>query len=208
MALHPGKEPDGVRNGRRVRAFFAVALDAAARRAAAAWTQRLRERPCGDAVRWVREESLHVTLQFLGDIDPARVSDLVRAVALETAGVQPFRLQLGSAHLFPSERRPRVVALDLEPQQPLEALAGAVARGVAAAGFALEARPFRAHLTLGRVKRRGAQRLDVTAPDTVGGEACDVTEAVLFRSELQRSGARYTPLERVPLGAREGSHHP
>ena len=208
MALHPGNERDGIRNGQRMRAFFAVVLDAATRRAAAAWTHSLRGRSGGDAVRWVREESLHVTLHFLGDIDPARVPDLVRAVALETAGVEPFRLRLGAAHLFPSERRPRVVVLDLEPLLPLEALAGAVARGAAAAGFAPEERPFRAHLTLGRVKARTAQRLDVTAPDTVGSEACDVTEAVLFRSELQRTGARYTPLERVPLGAREGSNHP
>jgi 2'-5' RNA ligase len=191
-----------------MRAFFAVALDAATRRAAAAWTHSLRGRSGGDAVRWVREESLHVTLHFLGDIDPARVPDLVRAVARETAGVEPFRLGLGAAQLFPSERRPRVVALALEPLPPLEALVGAVARGAAAAGFAPEERPFRAHLTLGRVKPRTAQRLDVTAPDTVGSEACDVTEAVLFRSELQRTGARYTPLERVPLGAREGSNHP
>ena len=149
-----------------------------------------------------------MTLYFLGDIDPARVPDLARAVARETAGVEPFRLGLGAAHLFPSERRPRVVALTLQPLQPLEALAGAVARGAAAAGFAAEERPFRAHLTLGRVKRRAAQYLDVTVPDTAGGEACDVTEVVLFRSELQRTGARYTPLERVPLGARGGSNHP
>jgi 2'-5' RNA ligase len=197
-----------VQNDRRIRAFFAVALDAATRRAAAAWTHSLRERPGGDGVRWVREESLHVTLRFLGDIDPARVPDLVRDVALETTGVEPFRLCLGAARLFPSERRPRVVALGLEPLAPLEALAAAVARGVAAAGFAPEERPFQAHLTIGRVKQRAARRLDVTVPDTVGSEACDVTQAVLFRSELQRTGARYTPLERVPLGALEGSDHP
>jgi 2'-5' RNA ligase len=208
VALQPESERNDVRDGQRVRAFFAVALDAATRRDAAAWTHCLRARPGGDAVRWVREESLHVTLHFLGDIDRARVPDLVRGVALETAGVEPFRLGLGAAQLFPSERRPRVVALALEPLPPLEALAGAVGRGAAAAGFALEERPFRAHLTLGRVKGRAAQRLDVTAPDTLGSQTCHVTEVVLFRSELQRTGARYTPLDRALLGARAGSNRP
>lgn len=208
MARYPGRAREDEHDGQRIRAFFAVELDAATREAAGARTRVLRERPGGDGVRWVREESLHVTLRFLGNIDPARIPDLVHAVSAETAGVAAFRLCVGAARLFPSERRPRVVALDLEPLAPLEALAGAVERGVAVAGFAPEERPFQAHLTLGRVRQRSARRLDVTAPDTAGCEACDVTEVVLFRSELERSGARYTPLERVPLGARAGSDHP
>ena len=115
-----------------------------------------------------------------------------------------FRLTLGGVRAFPAPRRPRVVVLELAPEAPLAELAAAVERGVVAAGFAPEQRPFRAHLTLGRV-RSPNRGVAVTSPVTTEGEAFDVAEAVLFRSELQRSGARHTPLERVPLGGREGS---
>jgi 2'-5' RNA ligase len=159
--------------------------------------------PDGDAVRWVREETFHVTLRFLGDIDPAGVGLLADCVRQQTVALRPFRLELGGARPFPSKRRPVAIVLDVGPQEPLEELAEAVERGIAAAGFDPETRPFRAHLTLGRV--RGKRFPVVTGNVTASGEGCAVDEAVLFKSELHSSGARYTPLERAPLG---GENHP
>jgi 2'-5' RNA ligase len=106
------------------------------------------------------------------------------------------------------------VALRLEPAAPLTALAAAVERGVVAAGFPPEQRAFRPHVTLGRARRDRRVRLDaetlrgVTASVTGSGDAWDVMETVLFRSELQPQGAHYTPLERVPLGTPGGPLHP
>jgi RNA 2',3'-cyclic 3'-phosphodiesterase len=192
-----------------MRLFFAVEPDAGARRAAAALVAPLRARTGARSVRWVREENLHVTLRFLGDVEPTRVPELAAAVTAALAPLAPFALRLGPPRAFPT-RRPRLVVLDVEPPEPLAALAAAVERGVVAAGFPPEPRPFRAHLTLGRVKGpgRAPRDLDVTVPDTAPGQTFDVTEAVLFRSELHRDGARYTPLERIPLGALGGSSHP
>lgn len=183
------------RGGAGIRAFIAIDLDAAARSEAADLVARLR-RP-DDGVRWVRAEALHVTLRFLGDIEPGQVSALTRSVADEVAALTPFQMQLGAVHLFPSPRRPRVVALDLEPVESLSELAAAVERGTRAQGFEPEARSFRAHLTLGRLKRG-------RAPATRGLRAAGVTsaveEVVLFRSELGRDGAKYTALAHMLLG--------
>jgi RNA 2',3'-cyclic 3'-phosphodiesterase len=184
-----------------LRLFWALEVGAAARARAAGIAAALRERPGGRDVRWVREELLHVTLRFLGAVDEARVGDLEREVGAATRGVAPFAASLAGLVLFPSPRRPRVVALGLEPVAALGTLAAQVERGVVAAGFAPEARPFRAHLTLGRAReqRRLALAADVTASVTAHGDAWDVVETVLFRSDLAPSGARYTPLARVPL---------
>ena len=184
-----------------VRVFWALELGAAARRRAAAIAAALREQPDGDAVRWVREESLHMTLRFLGAIESERVDALVAAVAQAVPGA-PFAVQLADVELFPSRRRPRVVALGVTPVEPLAALAARVERGVVAAGFPPEPRPFRAHVTLGRA--RGDRRISlaraVTGSVTAAADAWDVTEAVLFRSDSAPSGGtRYTPLARVPL---------
>lgn len=194
------RPPENRNEAARLRAFFALELAAPARAAVGALVRRLREQPGGDAVRWVREEKLHVTLCFLGDIAADRVDGLLREVAKRTPAVAPFDLELGRVHAFPSPRRFRVVALELGPLPPLQQLAAAVTDGVIAAGLPVEKRPFRAHLTLGRVRPR-ERPPPVTAPDTPVAEATRVTEAVLLRSELQSSGSRYFPLGRVPLGA-------
>jgi 2'-5' RNA ligase len=182
-----------------LRAFFALELDPPARAAAAALARRLRERPGGDGVRWVRAENLHVTLRFLGQVARGRVSELVAGVAAEAGRIAPLRLRLAAARLFPSPRRPRVVALGIEPEAPLVGLAAAVERGVRIAGFAPEPRRFRPHLTLGRIPAR-ADFPHVTAADTPDADAFDVREVLLLRSDLRPEGAHYTALERVALG--------
>jgi 2'-5' RNA ligase len=186
---------------RNLRLFFALELGAAAWARAASIAAALREQPGGRDVRWVREESLHVTLRFLGSVDSARVDELAREASAAMRGVAPFSAWLAGVVLFPSPRRPRVIALALEPAGPLAALAAAVERGAVAAGFEREARAFRPHLTLGRARDRRRVQLapDVTGSVTARGEAWDVMETVLFQSDLGPSGSRYTPLARFPL---------
>ncbi|MBW2235821.1 MAG: RNA 2',3'-cyclic phosphodiesterase [Deltaproteobacteria bacterium] len=188
-----------------IRAFLAVDLDDAARAEALELAQRLRGRPGGDHVRWVRSEALHVTLRFLGQMDPQRAAELTQHVAREVRTQEPFALRLGTPHPFPSARRPRVVALEIEPREPLGALADAVERGVVAAGFEPEARAFRAHLTLGRMRGgRPPQMEDLDAPRAES----PVRDVVLYRSHLGRDGSRYEPLERMPLGSAGGDASP
>jgi 2'-5' RNA ligase len=188
-----------------IRAFLAVDLDDAARVQALELAQRLRERPGGDHVRWVRSEALHVTLRFLGQMDPQRAGELAQRVAREVRTQEPFALRLGAPHPFPSPRRPRVVALEVEPREPLGALADAVERGVVAAGFEPEARAFRAHLTLGRMRGgRPPQMEDLDAPRAES----PVRDVVLYRSHLGRGGSRHEPLERMPLGSAGGDASP
>ena len=186
-----------------IRSFIAIELDAATRRATTVAIRSLRAAPGGDRIRWARPETLHVTLRFLGDIDPGRVSGLGGVLRAEAAGVQPFALTFGDLGAFPSLRRPQVLFFRVGPQRPLEALAGAVERAVVQAGFAPAERPFLPHLTLGRA--RSGKSAPVTAAVTPPGDSRVVDEIVLFRSRLARSGATHTPLDRIALGR---PHHP
>jgi 2'-5' RNA ligase len=180
----------------RVRAFFAWELPDGAKAALGALARELASRPDGHAVRWVRSESYHVTLRFLGNVATERLPELVAAVRGALAGAKPFELALGAPHAFPSARQPRVVVVTLEPEAELAALAARLEAGVVAAGLPAERRRFRAHLTLGRVRSRRLPPLD-GATVTLG--ALPVAEVVLFQSELGREGSRYTPLARLPL---------
>jgi 2'-5' RNA ligase len=190
--------PSARRLGEAVRAFFAWEPPPEARAALAALAAELRNLPDGDAVRWVRPESLHVTLRFLGNVASAGVPALVGRVEAALAGASPCRVALGALRAFPSARQPRVVVVELEPEAPLAALAARIEAGVVAAGLAPERRRFRAHLTLGRVRSR---RLPALAQRAADLGALDVAEVVLMKSDLGRDGSRYTPLARLPLVA-------
>lgn len=188
-----------------LRAFLGVPVSDSVRAVLVERVASLSSRPRGRAVRWVRPEGYHVTLRFLGEIDGERVPALARAVAAEVEGCARFALGLGALRLFPSSRRPRVIVADLRPAAPLAALARRVECGVVACGFPPDARRFRAHLTLGRIRDRVHPRLPEEALQT---RPFEVTEVVLYRSELRSDGARYAPVERIPLAGPEPAHYP
>jgi len=186
-----------------LRTFFAVTLSEEAREAAARLAGRLRGSERGEGVRWVRPEGYHLTLRFLGNVARDAVAELAERVTEEVAPLAPFAIQLGGALVFPSPRNPRVVALAVEPEALLASLAERVERGVVAVGRKAERRRFRAHLTLGRVRNRRFPSIDGEA--SIDCPAFPVDEIVLFQSDLQRTGAVYTPLERIALRGRSPS---
>ena len=188
-----------------IRAFFAVELNEASRNSACVVADSLRRQPGGDAVRWVPPGNFHVTLRFLGEIAPESVSELAGAVAREVRSHRPFDVELGGVQVFPNRRQPRVIALDVRPHAPLQALAESVERGVESRGFERELRAFHSHLTLGRVRRRPPKLGDLPEPRATPST---VSEVVLFRSALDRRGATYHALERLAMkDVQHPSHH-
>ncbi len=182
-----------------LRIFFAIELDDASRRAAHAVAQQLAAAPRGDAVRWVRPEAYHVTLRFLGTTPRGRIADLVAAATRATRAIAPFEARLGALAGLPAQG-PRAIVVDVAPHEPLAALAAQVESAAVAAGFPAESRAFRPHLTLGRIRERRG-RAPLLDPALAPAAAPFVVASfALFQSDLDAGGARYTPLERVPLG--------
>ncbi|MCA9510237.1 MAG: RNA 2',3'-cyclic phosphodiesterase [Myxococcota bacterium] len=194
-----------------VRAFFAVGLEEPLRAEAREVAERLRERvraarrhtPRAVEARFANEEGWHVTLRFLGDLALPQVGELAARAREAVAAIAPFEIRLGRAITFPP-RRPRVLALDVAPHEPLETMAMALDRAAVEGGLAGEARPFRAHVTLARSRGAGFRERDAEGVAAAGRARQWVRDVVLFESDLRPDGARYTPLERVALG--EGGH--
>lgn len=162
-------------------------------------------RPCGADVKWVRPEAVHLTLKFLGEIQPEQVEE-IRLAVQEVAGRHgPFKMEARGLGCFPRLEQPRVVWLGLEGEKwKLEALQREVETALMQLGFPKEERPFRPHLTLGRVrspKARLALVQKIKNLEGIQGGELVVGSVVLFKSELLPSGARYTKLweERLSL---------
>ena len=184
-----------------MRLFVAVNLPDQVRQAA--WQAAAPLRSKGYPVKWVDSEALHVTLKFLGEVEPQRQSEIVRAIESAVVGSRIFQLAVGGFGAFPNDRRPRVVWIGCEAVAALELIQHRVEQEMHELGFPVEGRPFRPHLTLGRVKR-GARASDLAGFDSairqVEFQGDVAVESIdLMQSELARTGARYTVLRAVTL---------
>jgi 2'-5' RNA ligase len=149
------------------------------------------------ALRVLDPDSLHVTLLFLGERPVEEIDALGAALSDVSLGAPECRLETG-APLWLPPRRPRALAVEIhDPDGELTALQRELARGLCEITGEQPPRRFRAHVTVARSRaapRRGAE-LPATPP-----LGFTVAEAVLYRSRLEPSGARYEPVARAPLG--------
>jgi 2'-5' RNA ligase len=174
----------------RSRLFVAVLLPSAIRADLARATEALRAL---EGVRPVRREQLHLTLRFIGEVDRGLEAPLARAISAATEGLPCFPIRLRAAGVFPSHRRARVLWVGVEGAPPLAALRRSVEEAVVGVGVAPDTRPFRPHVTVGRIRRPPPPVGLAGAIAGVRFEATvDVRRASLMRSELLPCGARHT----------------
>jgi 2'-5' RNA ligase len=147
------------------------------------------------AYRWVEPDSLHLTLRFLGNLEPAAL-ERVRGELASVRG-EAFSLALDGRGTFGPRAASRVVWIGVGAG--LEACAALAARVEAAcqqAGLEPEPRPFRAHVTLARARSEGDRLPALPDPPTLA--PWTVEDFALYESRLQRQ-PRYMVLERYAL---------
>ena len=154
-------------------------------------------------VKWVRPESMHLTLKFMGEIDPVLVDDIREAIGPIVEDTSPFPIAVKGLGCFPRLNQPRVVWAGLsDGNGEMAELQKTVEKGVEALGFRPEGKPFNPHLTLGRVRSvRGKDRL-ISQVRKLGEISLGnflVDAVVQFKSELHPTGARYTKLWEIAL---------
>lgn len=183
------------------RTFIAIPLPADWQCALSAVMGQLASSTSPDVVRWSDPSNIHLTLRFLGATDPAAVPDIIARLRQSVPGMTPPALSLSGLGTFPARRQPRIVwagmAGDLEMVGKLQSVAENTA---AALGWPAETRPFRPHLTLGRVRDRASpnQRqslLRAIAAAAIPPASIWHPHAVrLYRSILTPHGPVYTNL--------------
>jgi 2'-5' RNA ligase len=188
----------------RIRTFIAVETDAAIRKAAKGLIDQLRQ--AGADVKWVDPENLHLTVKFLGDVDAGKIVQVCGAVQKAVADLAPFPLEIRGAGAFPSVLRPQTIWLGAgEGDDRMAELAERIETVLEPFRFRRETRRYRSHLTLGRLRREGANagigdlgRLLEQLADYEAGRM-PVEELVVFSSELTRAGPVYEVMGRAAL---------
>lgn len=185
-----------------LRAFVAVKPPDAVRRHIEVLQGALRSK--GLKLRWVRPQNIHLTLKFLGDIPVAQVTAVAAAMQRVAAEQSPLMLTHQGIGVFPGIRRPRVLWTGLGGNlERLQRLVNQLGIELEALGFKREKRPFKAHLTLARIKARLDPERLLQSLQGIGDYApmaFDVAQLVLYQSQLRPQGALYTALAHADLG--------
>ena len=167
-----------------MRLFFACWPPVETARALARWAAEVRNESGGKVTA---VDNIHLTLAFLGNAD----ADPAIAAARRVKG-RRHELPVDAARYV--KRNEMVWVGSAAVPEPLLALASGLQASLRAAGFALEERPFAAHVTLIRKARRPASIPPL--PEV----AWPVDEFLLVQSHTTPNGSRYEPIERFALG--------
>ena len=193
---HSCRPQEGLR-GSSVRLFVAIAVITDAREAGRSAIDELQHKHtvARAKVRWLAQESWHVTLQFVGEIDEMEMCRI--AVALGGSWRQSsFIAGLAGGGIFPSEGTPRVIWFGLgQGGHEMALLQRETVRRLRLVGFRQEVGPYRAHLTVGRVKqvptaaagamRRAVENVEIPSHDWI------VDRVILYESQLSPKGSTY-----------------
>jgi RNA 2',3'-cyclic 3'-phosphodiesterase len=194
-----------------MRVFIALDIDDAIRERIQRFMDGVRE--FAPDVRWVRPESLHVTLKFIGEQRTESVEQIKQV--LPSPQAEGMEIAFRGYGFFPTPKAARVFWVGIDSGPQLAALAQAVDDTTAQFGIAREGRPFSPHLTLARggggsgaprwrkgdAPNRTFQQLQQKLSALPAPEFGTMTarEFFLYESQLLRGGARYTKLARFPL---------
>jgi len=193
-----------------MRIFIAVDIDDVIRERLRLFMEGVR----GFAVdaRWVRSESLHVTLKFIGNKSAEEVQEIKQTLTRIPAGAT--ELSFRGYGFFPTAKAPRVFWVGVEAGPQLAALAKSVDEATAALGVPREEHAFRPHLTLARrggfgvpgwrkgdAPNQSFQRLQERLAAMPAPEFGTMTarEFFLYESQLGRGGSRYTKIGQFGL---------
>jgi 2'-5' RNA ligase len=163
--------------------------------------------------RWVRPESLHVTLKFIGEEQPERVEAISeRLRQVQGAGVE---IRCAGHGFFPTAKAPRVFWIGIQSSPQLAELASNIDGVTSELGIPREDRPFSPHLTLARAGggsgsprwRKGdgpnavfaVLEKRLTAMSELDFGTMAAREFYLYQSQLSPGGSKYTKLQRFPL---------
>ncbi len=192
-----------------IRAFIAIELPAPILDQIDQIETRLKPQMPSDSIRWVKADSIHLTMKFLGQVPSDQLSLIEHSLRTAVAAHASFTLEVSGAGCFPNLHRPRVVWIGVhESGNHLHALQRAVENAISPLGYPTEQRDFTPHLTLGRLARDVRQTDQKKIGDTVEGAQVgllgrwEVTQVALIKSDLKPAGAEYTVLYRAPLAGK------
>ena len=184
-----------------IRSFVAIELADSVKSQIESYISELRQ--FAPKLKWVKKDSLHITLKFLGNQSSQKVENVIAALLTLNDHCKPFDIHIKNIGAFPNQNRPQVIWLGIEatPRELFFQTHAWIEEQLEIVGFEKEQRKFSPHLTLARIKfptdLRELWNFVEEHPFPV--QSFSIKEIVLMRSILKPSGAEYRQIQKYPL---------
>ena len=158
----------------------------------------LKKSLAGEAIGWISENNLHLTLRFIGETSHNQVTEIIQQLESIGEHFQPFQFELKGIGFFKSRNHPRILFINGENAGSLIQLAANIEEKIVSLGFSPEEKAFNPHLTLGRIKLIRDKEVFYSVVNRFINTHIQwvmVTEIVYYQSILDSCGATYKPLK-------------
>ncbi len=150
-------------------------------------------------VKWTAYQNLHLTIQFLGDVDEKRIGDLKQIINRVKTPVRNEFLKFTGIDSFPGKTNPKIIYIGMDNSNYLRLIHRQISHDLLRNGFSPDRKPFKPHLTLGRVRENGEVSPSDLAYLADLFRQLDITDSlldriILFESVLRPAGPVYSSI--------------
>lgn len=162
----------------------------------------LKSRLVNENIRWTSLDNIHITLAFLGDTEETLIKVISSKLKESCEGSGKFELTISGTGVFKNLSDPRIIWAGIGPSEKLIQLYSTVIDGLNEAGIKMEQRPFKPHLTLGRIKYLNdklALKGLLNIYQNAEIQKVPVNEVIIYESLLKPTGPIYKPVAKFML---------
>lgn len=155
-----------------------------------------------ESIRWTNVDNIHITLVFLGNTQESTIINIISFLREICKGTGEFDILIKGCGVFRKNNEPRILWTGIEPSDKLLLLYDSIIDGLKQLNIKIEERPFKPHLTIGRVTHLKDKELLNTLIEKYQYSEIQnvrVKEVILYESILYQSGPVYKPLEKFSL---------
>lgn len=155
-----------------------------------------------ERINWVPEDNFHLTLRFIGNTNTEQVHILCDILGELAKRINLFEFQISGTGYFGTKGNPRVLFANIKFSEEMKQLVNEIEKTVVSLGFHEELKPFRPHLTLGRIKHLENRSRFIRILDEMPQQhyqSVHVSEFILYQSILRPDGPVYQPIKTFVL---------
>lgn len=162
----------------------------------------LRDHFANEKIKWVKDDLFHITLKFLGEIPAHLIKNIETTLIQIASNTSPFEISIKGIGYFKQKKVPQVLFAKIEDYIQLKEIADDINKRLLDFGFERETKPFKAHITLGRIKYlkdKAGFYSQMEKLKDLDIQKTEISELVLYKSVLTPSGPIYTPISNFKL---------
>jgi RNA 2',3'-cyclic 3'-phosphodiesterase len=155
-----------------------------------------------ESIRWINLDNIHITLVFLGNTQESTIDSIISLLREKCKETEEFSILIKGCGVFRKNKDPRILWAGIKPSDRLTQLYDSISDGLKQLNIKVEERPYKPHLTIGRVTHlQDKELLDTLVKKFQYSEiqTVRVNEVILYESVLYQSGPVYIPLEKFRL---------